>query len=59
MVQLLFRKRDNMCCQMSYNQPLAERMRPKILDDYAGQQHIAGKGFSGKEDDRKRVIFLQ
>jgi len=29
---------------MSYNQPLAERMRPKVLDDYAGQQHIAGKG---------------
>ncbi|MFO7925042.1 MAG: replication-associated recombination protein A [Bacteroidales bacterium] len=28
---------------MSYNQPLAERMRPKILDDYAGQQHLAGK----------------
>jgi putative ATPase len=28
---------------MSYNQPLAERMRPKTLDDYAGQHHIAGK----------------
>ncbi len=28
---------------MSYNQPLAERMRPKTIDDYAGQQHIAGK----------------
>ncbi|TVR68988.1 MAG: replication-associated recombination protein A [Marinilabiliales bacterium] len=28
---------------MSYNQPLAERMRPKTLDDYAGQQHLAGK----------------
>ena len=28
---------------MSYNQPLAERMRPKIMDDYAGQQHLAGK----------------
>ncbi len=28
---------------MSYNQPLAERMRPKSLEDYAGQQHIAGK----------------
>jgi putative ATPase len=28
---------------MSYNQPLAERMRPKTLEDYAGQQHIAGK----------------
>jgi putative ATPase len=28
---------------MSYNQPLAERMRPKTLDEYAGQHHIAGK----------------
>ena len=28
---------------MSYNQPLAERMRPKTLEDYAGQKHIAGK----------------
>lgn len=28
---------------MSYNQPLAERMRPKTLDDYAGQQHLTGK----------------
>src|ERR1700748_3117620 len=24
--------------------PLAERMRPKTLDDYAGQQHLVGKG---------------
>lgn len=24
--------------------PLAERMRPKILDDYAGQKHLVGKG---------------
>lgn len=28
---------------MSYNQPLAERMRPKSLDDYVGQQHLVGK----------------
>ena len=28
---------------MSYNQPLAERMRPKTIEDYVGQQHIAGK----------------
>ena len=28
---------------MSYNQPLAERMRPKTLEDYAGQPHIAGR----------------
>ena len=24
-------------------QPLAERMRPKTLDDYTGQQHLVGK----------------
>jgi putative ATPase len=24
--------------------PLAERMRPKTLDDYAGQKHLVGKG---------------
>jgi putative ATPase len=28
---------------MSYNQPLAERMRPKTLDEYVGQQHLVGK----------------
>ncbi|MEM6722966.1 MAG: replication-associated recombination protein A [Bacteroidota bacterium] len=26
------------------NQPLAERMRPKTLDDYLGQQHLVGQG---------------
>lgn len=26
------------------NQPLAERLRPKTLDDYIGQQHLVGKG---------------
>ncbi|MEG1912790.1 MAG: replication-associated recombination protein A, partial [Cloacibacillus sp.] len=24
--------------------PLAERMRPRTLDEYAGQSHILGKG---------------
>src|ERR1035437_8038223 len=28
---------------MSLSQPLAERMRPKTLDDFAGQQHLVGK----------------
>ena len=28
---------------MFSNQPLAERMRPSSLDDYAGQEHLAGK----------------
>ncbi|MEX2370025.1 MAG: replication-associated recombination protein A [Bacteroidales bacterium] len=26
------------------NQPLADRMRPTSLDDYAGQEHLVGKG---------------
>ena len=25
-------------------QPLAERMRPKTLDDYIGQKHLVGEG---------------
>ena len=25
-------------------QPLAERMRPKTLDEYVGQEHLVGKG---------------
>ena len=29
---------------MKSNQPLAERLRPKILDDYIGQEHLVGKG---------------
>lgn len=29
---------------MSSNQPLAERMRPKTLDDYIGQAHLVGQG---------------
>ncbi|SHJ72091.1 putative ATPase [Tangfeifania diversioriginum] len=28
---------------MSANQPLAERLRPKTLDDYTGQEHLVGK----------------
>jgi len=30
--------------QTSLNAPLAERMRPQSLDDFAGQQHLAGEG---------------
>ncbi len=26
------------------NKPLAERMRPKSLEDYIGQQHLVGPG---------------
>jgi len=28
---------------MSINQPLAERLRPRTLDDYVGQEHLVGK----------------
>ncbi|WP_423127851.1 replication-associated recombination protein A [Gaoshiqia sp. Z1-71] len=29
---------------MSSSQPLAERLRPKTLDDYIGQEHLVGQG---------------
>ena len=29
-------------CNMS--EPLAERMRPRTLDEYVGQQHLVGEG---------------
>ena len=29
---------------MRSNQPLADRMRPKTLDDYIGQRHLVGEG---------------
>jgi len=29
---------------MSGNQPLAERMRPRTLDDFVGQEHLVGSG---------------
>lgn len=35
------------CLHLIYSvimQPLAERMRPKSLDDYIGQQHLVGEG---------------
>src|SRR5690606_2816006 len=31
---------------MSFNAPLAERMRPKSIDDYIGQQHLLKKDAS-------------
>src|SRR5215212_7259253 len=29
---------------MNSSAPLAERMRPRVLDDLAGQEHLTGKG---------------
>lgn len=33
-----------MTAEIASNQPLADRMRPMTLDDYIGQQHLAGPG---------------
>ena len=30
--------------EITKNQPLAERMRPKTLDDFVGQKHLVGEG---------------
>ncbi len=35
---------NNLFDQEPVYQPLAARMRPKLLDDYIGQQHILGEG---------------
>lgn len=42
---VLFEKRikyPNFVCMM--NRPLAERLRPKTLDEYIGQKHLVGQG---------------
>ena len=31
-------------CTSNMSQPLAERLRPRTLDDYIGQQHLVGEG---------------
>ncbi len=38
---ILHLKKHNM---IGTNQPLADRMRPKDLDDYVGQEHLVGEG---------------
>ena len=30
--------------QKAYGQPLADRMRPRSLDEFIGQEHIVGPG---------------
>ncbi len=32
--------------EMNFEAPLAERMRPRTLDEYAGQRHLLGKGMA-------------
>lgn len=39
---LCFEENYYLCICMS--EPLAERMRPRTLDDYVGQQHLVGQG---------------
>ena len=38
------------------NKPLAERMRPKTLDDYLGQEHLVGKNGSLINNIKKWII---
>jgi len=32
------------CCRQLMTEPLAERLRPRTLDDYIGQKHLVGPG---------------
>ncbi len=41
---------------MNTGQPLAERMRPKTLDKYLGQQHLVGKGAVLRELIEKGMV---
>lgn len=41
---------------MLSNQPLAERMRPKVLDDYVGQEHLAGKDSTFRKSIESGII---
>ncbi len=41
---------------MFSNQPLAERMRPANLDDYVGQEHLAGKGSTFRKNIESGVL---
>ena len=43
------------------SQPLAERLRPKTLDEYIGQEHLVGQGAILRKmieagRDRKSVV---
>lgn len=40
----------------SMNEPLAERLRPKNLDDYLSQQHLIGRDAALRKQIRKDVI---
>jgi len=38
------------------NQPLAERLRPKTLEDYLSQQHLIGKDGALKQHIKQGII---
>ena len=40
----LFAAEDSFSARNGYETPLAERMRPRSLDEYTGQEHILGDG---------------
>ena len=40
----LFFSHFSVTLQSNMSQPLAERLRPRTLDDYIGQQHLVGEG---------------
>ena len=40
----LFFSHFSVTLQSNMSQPLAERLRPRTLDDYIGQQHVVGEG---------------
>ncbi|WP_298495243.1 replication-associated recombination protein A [uncultured Algibacter sp.] len=41
---------------MNYNEPLAERLRPKTLKDYVSQAHLVGKGGSLTQHIKQGLI---
>lgn len=41
---------------MLANQPLAERMRPRVLEDYVGQDHLAGRESTFRKNIESGVI---
>ena len=41
---------------IAMNQPLAERLRPKTLEDYLSQQHLIGKNGALKQQIKQGII---
>lgn len=43
--------------EMNLSAPLASRLRPQMLDDYIGQEHLVGKGKVLRRMLKKGVLF--